>query len=299
MSGAISSAPKRLMRTAGAASCVREPVRFFGRELSGRSRTDVYRLRGSELRTVIRHPLLDLWVLEEIFRNRGYALPPAVERGLRSLGRPPRVLDLGGHVGLFGLWFLSRFDNAGVVSLEPDPENAAILRRCVAVNGLAERWEVIEAAASNADGTASFISDFQLSQLGDDPSVLGPGHAEFEQIFPFLAGRRLMKARPAVVATRDVLPDLRRCDFLKVDIQGGEWDLLMDPRFLEISATALVVEVHPQGCPGDDPVSLAVERFERAGFTVEPPVPAHGAESIVWATRSRRAAAEGSAVKAR
>src|SRR4051794_874896 len=118
---AFASARRRLARTVGAARCVREPLRFAGRDLSGRARTDAYRLRGSELRAVIRHPLLDLWVLEEIFRGGGYAMPATVEQRLRSLAGPPRVLDLGAHVGLFGLWFLTRFEHARLSSFEPDP----------------------------------------------------------------------------------------------------------------------------------------------------------------------------------
>ena len=85
MPGRISSARRRLARTVGAASCVREPLRFCGRELAGRSRTDAYRVRGSGLRAVVRHPMLDMWVLEEIFRNDGYALPTTVAQRLRSL----------------------------------------------------------------------------------------------------------------------------------------------------------------------------------------------------------------------
>jgi FkbM family methyltransferase len=285
MPSRISSARRRLARTVGAASCVREPIRFCGRELAGRPRTDTYRLRESELRAVIRHPMLDMWVLEEIFRNDGYALPHAVDERLRALGRPPRVLDLGGHVGLFGLWFLTLFPDARITSFEPDPENATVLRRCVEVNARAGRWEVIEAAASNSDGTASFLSDFQLSRVAGDPAALAAEHAFLEQIFPFLEGEPLMNPRQVTVATRDVLPDLAECDFLKLDIQGGEWDILTDPRFERLSAAALVVEAHPQGCPGGDPPALAVERLEAAGLTVEPPVPAHGGEWVLWAAR--------------
>jgi FkbM family methyltransferase len=285
MPGRISSARRRLARTVGAASCVREPLRFCARELAGRSRADVYRLRGSGLRAVIRHPLLDLWVLEEIFRGGGYELPAAVGERLRSLNRKPRVLDLGGHVGLFGLWFQSLYDGARITSFEPDPDNAAVLRRCVAVNGLANTWEVVEAAASDSDGTASFLSDFQLSQLGGDPAALAAEHAFLEQIFPFLEGERLMQPRQMTVATRDVLPELGQCDFLKLDIQGGEWDILMDPRFVQLSAVALVVEAHPQGCPGDDPRALATERLEAAGLAVESAVAAHAGEWVIWALR--------------
>jgi hypothetical protein len=155
----------------------------------------------------------------------------------------------------------------------------------VAVNDLAGSWEVIEAAAANSDGTASFLSDFQLSRVGADPAELTAEHGFLEEIFPFLEGERLMQPHQVTVATRDVLPALSECDFLKLDIQGGEWDILMDARFEQVSPVALVAEAHPQGCPGDDPLTLATQRLEAAGFSLEPPAAAHGGEWVLWAVR--------------
>lgn len=274
----------RFTRAIRSAQNVREPVRFARREMSNRQRTAAYRLRGSGLRAVIRQPLVDAWVLDEIFRKQQYAIPPTVARQLRALVRPPRVLDLGGHVGLFGLSFRTAFPEAVITSYEPDPDNVAVLRECVRANDFADRWQVIEAAAATSDGTASFVSDYQMSQLGDDPAALRDEHQLVERIFPFMRGQRLLDAREVTVATRDVFGDLASCDFLKMDIQGGEWDLLTDDRFDQLSAVALVVELHPHSAPVPDARAYVVERLEGLGFVLEPIVPAHGGELIVWAT---------------
>ncbi len=276
----------RLARALRSSQNVRESIRFAAREMSNRQQTNTYRLRGSQLRAVLRQPLVDAWVLDEIFRKQQYAIPRAVAREVRALVRPPRVLDLGGHVGLFGLSFRSSFPDAVITSYEPDPDNVAVLRECVRTNGLGDRWQVVEAAAATSDGAASFVSDYQLSQLGSDPVALRGEHQLVEKVFPFMRGQRLLEAREVTVATKDVFGDLAACDFLKMDIQGGEWDLLTDERFGGLGAVALVMEVHPQAAPVPDPRVYITERLEGLGFALEPIVPAHGGELILWATKA-------------
>ncbi|HVT75419.1 MAG TPA: FkbM family methyltransferase [Acidimicrobiales bacterium] len=276
--------PGRHRVTRDAASNVRGRVGFVARELVGRPTTHVDRLRDAPYRAAIRHPLFDMWVLDEIFRNRAYAIPDAVAAKLRALDHPVRVLDLGGHVGLFGLWFRTTFPDATFTSYEPDPENAATLRRCVAVNGLGDRWTVIEAAAAPSDGEATFISDGALSQLGGDNAALDDEHALLAEIFPFLRGKRLLTPKQVTVRTADVLPAMAECDFLKLDIQGGEWPLLMDKRFEGLSAAAFVLEMHPRAAPMPDPLSWVTKRFTRLGFRLIV-LPAHGGERVIWGSR--------------
>lgn len=276
--------PSRLQVTRDAASTVRGRVGFIARELVGRPSTHVYRLRNSPYRAAIRHPLFDMWVLDEIFRNRAYALPAAVEARLRTLDAPVRVLDLGGHVGLFGLWFRDAFPDACITSYEPDPENVAVLRTAVHVNRLGDRWTVVEAAASTSEGTATFVSDGPLSQFAGTPDALSQEHATLAAIFPFLRGRRLLTPKEVTVRTEDVMPRLAECDFLKLDIQGGEWPLLTDDRFKRLSAKAFVLELHPQASPVGDPLAWASKLFARMGFTLTV-MPAHGKERIIWGQR--------------
>jgi FkbM family methyltransferase len=276
--------PSRLQVTRDAASNVRGRAAFVARELIGRPTTHVYRLRGAPYRAAIRHPLFDMWVLDEIFRNRAYAFPASVEARLRALAEPVRVLDLGGHVGLFGLWFRATFPDAQFTSYEPDPENVAVLRNTVRVNQLADTWKVIEAAASTVEGEATFISDGPLSQFAGTPDALRDEHATLAAIFPFLRGQRLLAPKEVTVRTEDVLPAFDDCDFLKLDIQGGEWPLLTDARFEKLSAVAFVLEMHPRMAPMEDPLGWVSKRFTRMGYQLVV-LPAHGGERVIWGYR--------------
>ena len=67
----------------------------------------------------------------------------------------------------------------------------------------------------------------------------------------------------------DVFDYLREVDVVKMDIEGGEWRILLDPRWQDVPARAVLMEYHPDGCPGEDARALARQRLSTAGFTVE------------------------------
>jgi FkbM family methyltransferase len=87
---------------------------------------------------------VDAYLVGEVFGGQ-YDLPDVVGERLARLDRPARVVDLGGNIGLFGLHIHGKLA-CRVTSVEPDPRNAAILRRCVAANPHLD-WEIVEAAA--------------------------------------------------------------------------------------------------------------------------------------------------------
>lgn len=94
---------------------------------------DVYRLRGIGW-VQIRHRSRDTDILREIFgpRSGGYRPPRPMMPLLRG---PIRVLDLGGNIGLFGMYAFARWQITSLTSLEPDPTNYGILANVVALNG--------------------------------------------------------------------------------------------------------------------------------------------------------------------
>ena len=144
---------------------VEESARFVARELLPGRRREIYRLRGSTSRVVIRHGTADVVTLDEVFHVRDYELPEAIARELDPLDAP-RVLDLGANIGLFGLFVLNRYPRARITSIEADPANAAVLRECIAINRAGERWEVVEAVAAAREGTASFVAgEYSLSHV--------------------------------------------------------------------------------------------------------------------------------------
>jgi FkbM family methyltransferase len=238
---------------------VEESASFIARELRPRRQRATYRLRGSSSRVVIRHRTADVVTLDEVFHLRDYELPPPVARELDSLDEPS-VLDLGANIGLFGLFVLDRYPRARITSIEADPDNAEVLRECVALSGAGERWQVVEAVASERDGTVSFVSGaYSLSH------VAGPG----EDGTP--------------VRAVDTFEYLAKADLAKIDIEGGEWVILDDPRLAEAPVRAIVVEYHAFACPSPHPREAAVAALEAAGFEVE----ARGAQDygIAWARR--------------
>jgi len=224
---------------------VRESLRFALREVAADGRVASYRLRSSGLRCSLRHDGHDAWVLHEVFGKRAYAPPPRLA-GLLGAGESPRVVDVGAHLGLFGLYVLGSCPTARITSFEPDPDNAALLERTVAANGLRPRWEIVRAAASVASGRVGFAAG-----LGERSHLAAAGDRD-----------------ATTVDAIDLFGCLDDVDLLKIDIEGGEWAILADARFLAIPARAIVVEYHSHLCPEADPERAATTRLAEAGYTV-------------------------------
>ena len=108
------------------ARMVEQPARFAFHELRRDPEPQRYRPRGAAVDVLLRHGTSDLDILDEVFSRGLYRIPPAVRAVLPS---HPRVLDLGGHIGLFGAWAFSELKPAQLTSVEADPANAALLRR--------------------------------------------------------------------------------------------------------------------------------------------------------------------------
>jgi FkbM family methyltransferase len=248
------------------ATLVRSPFRFALNELRPRSVIASYRLRDGDVAIVIRHHTPDVLVLDEIFSQREYELPRAVEGVLEAGPRPLTIVDLGANIGLFGAFALSRFPDAHVVGIEADPANAAIHARAIEANP-GKRWTLIEAAAATAPGVVRFSAGgFALSHTA----------AERESAIE--------------ISAVDVLPQILVADFVKIDIEGAEWPLLADERFARSRARALVLEYHADGCPASDPAAAAERALAAVGFEVErgPAKPRFGA-GILWGWRQRQA----------
>jgi FkbM family methyltransferase len=240
-------------------SLVRESSRFAAADLLGLTGVRRYHLRASGRPVLLRHGTIDIWTLEEMFVRRVYEPPPAVAAALERVPSP-HVVDLGANIGMFGLDVLTRYPGARITAYEPDARNAAVHRRVVELNA-APCWRLEEACAGAADGTVTFLTgQGTASRIVTDGA---PGSVE--------------------VPVVDVLPLLVGADLVKIDIEGGEWPLLLDPRFADIRSA--VLEYHPHGAPGDDPRASAHEILRSHGFEITPVFHAPDGIGMLWATR--------------
>lgn len=225
---------------------VTEPLRFAANELRPGRALRSYTLRGSDVRVAVRHHTPDVLILDEVFAQAEYEPPKDAADALEALGRPIRVLDLGANIGLFGAWTLGRFRVHDIHGVEPDPANAAVHEAAIQANEGRVDWRLTRAFAAASAGEVRFhAGEFTTSHLAR------PGEDAISV--------------PAV----DVLPVLDEADLVKLDIEGAEWEILLDERFRSCKARAFVLEHHREGCPEDEPRELAERVLRDAGYNVE------------------------------
>ena len=150
-------------------------------------------------------------------------------RGMYARGLPPRahaVLDLGAHIGDTGAWFLSRFPEATVVSVEPDRDNYAMAARNLALYGA--RSLLIQAAIWHEDG------DVSVRANRDWPSG---SHVSAD-----LGGDRVRAISIATLLREQGIADLA---VLKCDIEGAEAAVFAaDPDPWLSRTGVLAIEIH-------------------------------------------------------
>jgi FkbM family methyltransferase len=240
------SRPALLVRHAAA---VQEPLRWVARSLSRRRSAAVYHLRENRRAILIRHRSLDPMTLDQVFvTDREYEPPPEAAEALALLNRPLRVVDVGANVGLFLLFALERFPSCTVVAYEPDPDNAALARRCIELNGIADRVALVEACAATRAGEVDFVAGKSAASHATEATDIG-----------------------ARVPSVDAVPEILAADFVKIDAEGAEWELLADERLPGGHAAVVIVEYHTRMCPEPDARAHARAMLERAGYVTSNP----------------------------
>jgi FkbM family methyltransferase len=244
------------------ARTVRPSIAFVVREGLRREGLFVYRLRQNGLHVAIRHRTGDVVTLGEVFHEHDYRPPPELDR---ELAQVKSIVDLGANIGLFGAFAAANWPEAKIVAFEPDPANADVHGQTIAINALQARWSLVRAAAGACAGQARFIAgDIALSRLAnanDDVTSIE-------------------------VSVEDVIPRMAEADLVKMDIEGGEWAILNDPRFQELPPRALVLEYHPQFCSARNPREAAEAALVVAGLRVQSIWHRADGHGMLWAWRS-------------
>ena len=258
---------RRLKATARRALRTAAPVRFTLRELGGRNVVGVYAVRGSAgTRVAMRHGTPDILTFDQIFCQAHHAEPAPALAAIAALGAPPRVLDLGGNIGLYAAWAAAHWPGARITTVEPDEGNLTVLRRVSAANG--GSWRVIAAAAGASTGELRFRGgNFAVSRAAV------PGDDDVNVV---------------TVPRIDALELAAGHDVLKLDIEGGEWEILADPRLAKLPVVALTLEYHRHLCPDDDTHACAERLVRAGGFALQRMEHIHGApadEGVLWAWR--------------
>lgn len=166
-------------------------------------------------------------------------LPPVTDQLLdeatlkRIVGRPdPLILEVGCNDGHDTKMFLELFPKGRVHAFEPDPRPRARFERSVR-NSRAKVWDV---AIGASDGEAEFhMSSGDQVPPGAAPMPKGMqwdfsgslrAPTKHRGIFPWVKFEQTMKVRTMRLDTFAAQQKLRRVDFLWIDAQGCEGDVI-------------------------------------------------------------------------
>lgn len=121
------------------------------------------------------------------------------------------VIDVGAHIGIYTMTAAKNVGNSGtVISFEPDQRNLRLLKKNLKINGFRE-VKLLNAALDKKTGTKTF-------HMTIDPL--------YSSLNPFVETREKMKVH--TLTLDDVVEKfkLTRIDWIKIDVEGGELDVL-------------------------------------------------------------------------
>lgn len=146
----------------------------------------------------------------------------------------PHIIDCGGHIGLAVLYFKSLYPRASIVTFEPNPETFFLLKDNIAQNDLSG-IRAISMALSREDAKNAILyvgEDFL--DAWDSTNTIKP------DLWPNMDQYRSISVR----STRLSPYVTNSVDFIKLDIEGAEYDVLDELRPKLSAVGAITLEYH-------------------------------------------------------
>lgn len=154
-----------------------------------------------------------IWQYKEIFADELYRF---------NAPEQPLIIDCGANVGTSCLYYKSLFPEARIIAFEPDSNIYQYLVSNLEANG-AKDVEVHRKAVWINTQPISFSSEG-----ADGGSILGAANSQLVEC----------------VRLRDELASHARVDFLKIDIEGAEVEVLKDCRNALDNVSNIFIEYH-------------------------------------------------------
>lgn len=176
-----------------------------------------------------------LWQHKEIFADEFYYFKANTDQ--------PVIFDCGANVGMSVLYFKKLYPQSKVTAFEAEPEIASLLRQNLETNHI-NGVEIVDRAV----------------WVNNEGIWFGSEAADSSSIFSTSQKRKICSVR-----LKDYLEKESRIDFLKMDIEGAELEVLDDCRQSLGNVSNLFVEFHsyignPQG------LADVIRIFEENGF---------------------------------
>jgi FkbM family methyltransferase len=209
-------------------------------------RKEIELIHRSGLRMKLRPDTDDLRIVKSNFVKKNYT------RDFVPITKDSIVVDVGAHIGSFSI--MAAKSAYKVLAFEPEPNNYRMLKKNMELNHL-ENMSIFEMAVSGISG----YQDIYTYQGGSsaDYSLYKRGITNIKT------------GRIPTISVEDIIrrEDLPRIDFLKLDCEGAEHDILRNISF-ETAAKILGIAMETHSVPPGFSIDIP-NRLRELGFEVK------------------------------
>ncbi len=202
----------------------------------------------------------DVMFISPECRNVAEIYEPGVWRRLmQEVCEGDIVADVGAFIGLYTVALAKKVGKRGkVIAFEPDPKNAAMLKKHIKLNKISSKVELLNIAIGDANGLLRFHS----------------GSDNLSHVVLSTSLNAKKKCMEICAKTLDNVFHKRIVNIIKIDVEGYEEKVLLGARNLLNRKTgyprAIFMEVHPYawgetGSTGEQIASLLIN----TGYRVE------------------------------
>lgn len=199
----------------------------------------------SGLRIRLRPDTDDLRIVKSNFVKRNYT------KDFVQITRDSIVVDVGAHIGSFSI-MVARSARK-VLAFEPEPTNYQMLKKNVELNHL-KNMSIFEMAVSGTSGH----QDIYTHQGGSSAD-----YSLYERGITNIKAGRIPTISVEDILKREGLP---RIDFLKLDCEGAEHDILRNMSF-ETAAKIMGMAMETHRVPSEFSIDIPL-RLKELGFEI-------------------------------
>ncbi len=157
-----------------------------------------------------------VWQFKEIFVDQNYKF--------NSTSDSPIIIDCGANIGLSVIYFNSLFPNAKILAFEPENKIFSYLEKNIKINNL-KNIELNKKAVWTNNNGVNFLSE------GADGSSIATTKSH---------NTNLVES----IRLKELLENTKHIDFLKMDIEGAEYEVLCDCKNSLQNVDNIFIEYH-------------------------------------------------------
>lgn len=167
------------------------------------------------INVIFRDPLSFLHAIKEIFVEEIYLF--------KTTNASPLIIDCGGYIGISALFFKLTYPQSKVIVFEPDSENFQLAEE----NINSWRFDNIELHKKAVWINSKDLEFYESNSMASSVHAINTGGN---------------KVKVPAVRLKDFLD--QKVDFLKIDIEGAEYQVLLDIKSRLLNIEKMFVEYH-------------------------------------------------------